>query len=212
MEVGGMNRDSDTGAWLSNQIELLRFEKKDPEIQRLLNDTKDELYRERSPNGSLIGSSFKPVSELRGWENLRAQNLDDCERDGSLMQSFVLRQTPSKWNGWWIYLINAEASLFKDQKQIAIKQVEIALSTLPKKPNFAVSLYARARAARIYAWAGADDAAMDLLEGLASGYPGLGPAAIVRDPFYELPLRNNARWQRLKIRLETDLAAVSERK
>jgi hypothetical protein len=46
-----------------------------------------------------------------------------------------------------------------------------------------------------------------LLEKLATGYPGVGPAVIARDPLYSQPLAGNARWQALQKRLEADIAA-----
>jgi hypothetical protein len=57
----------------------------------------------------------------------------------------------------------------------------------------------------ILAWAGAQDEAIALLEGLSNGFPGLGPAEITRDPLYSKPLANNVRYQALEKGLEEQI-------
>ena len=81
-----------------------------------------------------------------------------------------------------------------------------ALSLLRKYPGAASSIFARSRAARILAWAGSHAAALDLLATLATQTPGIGPAEIVRDPLYEIPLRENARYREMAEKLESDIA------
>ena len=48
---------------------------------------------------------------------------------------------------------------------------------------------------------------MALLETLSRGYPGVGPATIVRDPFFSTPLASNPRWRSLEQALNAELAA-----
>ncbi len=48
---------------------------------------------------------------------------------------------------------------------------------------------------------------MALLETLSRGYPGVGPATIVRDPFFSTPLASNPRWRSLAQALNAELAA-----
>jgi hypothetical protein len=62
-------------------------------------------------------------------------------------------------------------------------------------------------AARVLAWGGAHDDAVTLLEGLSRDYPGVGPATIVRDPFFSTPLASNPRWRALAQALNAELAA-----
>ena len=61
------------------------------------------------------------------------------------------------------------------------------------------------RSARVLAWAGAKDEAVELLEGLSTGENGLGPAEITRDPLYTVPLAEHPRFQQLVARLEAQM-------
>ena len=61
--------------------------------------------------------------------------------------------------------------------------------------------------ARVLAWAGEDDEAIAILETLSRGYPGVGPATIVRDPFYSTRLFANPRWRELEQALNEEIAA-----
>jgi hypothetical protein len=70
-----------------------------------------------------------------------------------------------------------------------------------------IERYSRALAARIFAWAGADHEAVNLLEQLSTQFPMLGPAEITRDPLYGIPLHNNARYQALAQKLDAEIAA-----
>jgi hypothetical protein len=47
-----------------------------------------------------------------------------------------------------------------------------------------------------------------LLEGRAAATPGPGPAEIVRDPLYTIPLAKNARFQKLSARLEAQMREI----
>jgi hypothetical protein len=73
-------------------------------------------------------------------------------------------------------------------------------------PTASVRMFARTLGARILAWSGAQDQALDILEGLSGGLPALGPAAITRDPLFAVPLHNSARYARLKQKLELEIA------
>jgi hypothetical protein len=58
--------------------------------------------------------------------------------------------------------------------------------------------------AAVFAWSGAQDQAVDLLEGLIKSPRGPGPIRIARDPLYTVPLAKNARFQRLVSELEAE--------
>ncbi len=72
---------------------------------------------------------------------------------------------------------------------------------------FPESVHVRLMAARVLAWGGAHDEAVGLLETLARGYPGVGPATVVRDPFFSRPLAANPRWGALAQALNAEIAA-----
>jgi hypothetical protein len=65
--------------------------------------------------------------------------------------------------------------------------------------------------ARVLAWAGKQDAAVDLLTRLATDVPGLPPADIARQPYYTTPLGDNARFAALAQKLEAEMAATDLR-
>lgn len=67
---------------------------------------------------------------------------------------------------------------------------------------------AQSLAARSLAWAGEHDAAVELLERLATDEPGLPPALIARQPWYTVPLRDHPRFRALLARLDPQMAAT----
>jgi hypothetical protein len=138
---------------------------------------------------------LKPVAELRGWERLMAGDAKGAAQAGAALTEYLQKEKPATWNAWWFALLEAEANLFKADKALAAAQATNSLSLLRKYPGFAGSVYARSRAARILAWAGEENQAMDLLDALATRTPGVGPAEIYQDPLYEIPLGKNARFR-----------------
>jgi hypothetical protein len=75
----------------------------------------------------------------------------------------------------------------------------------PQGLNVAIDRFAPATAALIFAWAGSHDEAAELLPDLSSGFPGLGPAEITRDPLYSVPLADNEKYRALERRLESEI-------
>ena len=207
-DVERLNAASDMASKFSWQFELLRIEKRYADMSALLDGTNQTMFREHNPYGNLNlnGASPKPVAELRGWERLMAGDARGAERAGEALSGFVRASAVTSWNAWWMKLIEAEAALFKGDKALAAADATRALSLLRKYPGVASSIYARSRAARILAWAGSQDPAMDLLETLATQSPGIGPAEIVRDPLYDIPLRANVRYREMAGRLERAIA------
>jgi TolB-like protein/DNA-binding winged helix-turn-helix (wHTH) protein len=207
-DVERLNAASELAAKLSWQFELLRIEKRYADMSKLLDGTNQTMFREHNPYGNLNlnGGAAKPVAELRGWERLVVSDPKGAVREGVVLSEFVRSSSVTPWNAWWIKLLEAEAALFKGNKEQAAADVTSALSLLRKYPGAASSIYARSRAARILAWAGSQDQALDLLQTLATQSPGIGPAEIVRDPLYEIPLRENARYREMAGTLERAIA------
>ena len=88
---------------------------------------------------------------------------------------------------------------------VAITAAREALMLTPCKLDTPRSRYASAVAARVFAWVGAEDEAVTLLEQLAVLQPGLLPAEITRDPLYFIPLTENSRYRALVERLEVQI-------
>lgn len=206
-DVDRLSDTSEIAAKLSWEFELLRFEKRTSEISALLDRTDRVMFREHNPYGNLnlYGASPKPVAELRGWERLMLGDAKGAARAGETLAAFVRTTPVTSWNAWWMKLLESEAALFKGDAALAAADAVDALSLLRKYPGFAGSIYARSRVARVLAWAGRQDQAVDLLATLATQSPGIGPAEIVRDPLYEMPLHAHARWRELAQKLENQL-------
>jgi TolB-like protein/DNA-binding winged helix-turn-helix (wHTH) protein len=194
-EVDRLSATSDTAAKLSWEFELLRFEKRYADMRALLDRADKPMFRQHNHYGNLSGVGLKPVAELRGWERLMTGDAQGAAQAGAALAEYLQKEKPATWNAWWFALLEAEANLFKADKALAATQASHALTLLRKYPGFAGSVYARSRAARILAWAGEENQAMDLLDALAMQTPGVGPAEIYRDPLYEIPLGRNERFR-----------------
>jgi hypothetical protein len=104
-------------------------------------------------------------------------------------------------------MLEAEGALFMGDKATAIENTRRALRMAPRGIHPGIERYSQTLAARIFAWAGADREAVNLLEQLSTQFPMLGPAEITRDPFYGIPLRNSVRYQALVQKLDAEIAA-----
>jgi len=194
-EVDRLSATSDTATKLSSEFDLLRFEKRYADMRALLDRADKPMFRQHNHYGNLSGVGLTPLAELRGWERLMAGDAKGAAQAGVALTEYLQTEKPATWNAWWFALLEAEANLFMADKALAATQASHALSLLRKYPGFAGSVYARSRAARILAWAGEENQAMDLLEALVTQTPGVGPAEIYRDPLYEIPLGKNARFR-----------------
>jgi hypothetical protein len=149
---------------------------------------------------------MNPVAELRGWERLLSGDRAGAASQGPIVLQFVASQKRRKWNTWALHMLTAESALFSGERDRAIAEARQAIGAIGTTSNLSVTVHGRMMAARIYAWAGAHDDALDLLEQLSGSYPGIGPAAIARDPLLSVPLAGHARWQALVRKLQAEIA------
>jgi TolB-like protein/DNA-binding winged helix-turn-helix (wHTH) protein len=191
----------------SSQFELLRYERRLAELKPLLSSFEAEEFRQFSPYRSLIGQVVKPVAELKGWERLLAGDRAAAAREGLLVLEYVKQQRRRNSNAWATHLLTAEGALFVADHARAQTETRAALAAMGDTPAFAVGAYARLMAARVFAWSGANDEAVDLLVRLSTRYPGIGPAAITRDPLVTKPLADNPRFQALAAKLDAEISA-----
>ena len=183
-------------ALLSSQFELLRYERRLSELTPLLSSFGGKEFRQFSPYRSLI-TVVKPVAELKGWERLLAGDPAAAAREGRSALEYVKRQPPRKWDAWAIHLLTAEGALFVADHARAQSETRAALAAMGATPDFSVGAYARLMAARVFAWSGANDEAVDLLVRLSTRHPGVGPAAITRYPLISMPLAEHAGYRQL---------------
>jgi hypothetical protein len=116
-----------------------------------------------------------------------------------------VNEPQTRWNPWFLKTLAAEAHLMIGNNGAAITAAREALMLMPRKRDTLRSRYARAVAARVFAWAGAEDEAVTLLEQLAILKPGLLPAEITRDPLYFIPLTESSRYRAFAECLEVQI-------
>jgi TolB-like protein/DNA-binding winged helix-turn-helix (wHTH) protein len=189
----------------SSQFELLRYERRLSELKPLLSSFGAKEFRQFSPYRSVI-ALVKPVAELNGWERLMAGDRAAAAREGLLVLEYVKQQPQRKWNAWATHLLTAEGALFVADHARAQSETRAALAAMGDTPDFTVGAYARLMAARVLAWSGASDEAVDLLVRLSTRHPGIGPAAITRDPLISMPLAEHAGYRQLAQQLEGEIA------
>jgi hypothetical protein len=148
----------------------------------------------------------KPVAELHGWAMLLAGNRAAAARDGRELREFVAREPVTRWNAWFLRVLSSEAALFSDEKARAIAEARSVAGMIPRNLNIAIDRYLPSTIAMVYAWSGAEEDAVDLIEGLTVRYPGVGPAEIAREPLFTVPLAKNARFLALLAKLEHEIA------
>ena len=189
----------------SSQFELLRYEGRLSELKPMLSSVGAKEFRQFSPYRSVI-ALVKPVAELNGWERLMAGDRAAAAREGLLVLEYVKQRPQRKWNAWATHLLTAEGALFVADHARAQSETRAALAAMGDAPDFTVGAYVRLMAARVFAWSGANDEAVKLLARLSTRYPGVGPAAITRDPLISMPLAEHAGYRQLAQQLEREIA------
>jgi hypothetical protein len=206
-DVARLRAGGEPNRTLSAECDLLRYEGRLGDLRTRLAAAAPVDFAQHSAFGSLVGASLKPVAELRGWERLLAGDAAGAARDGAALATFVGRLPKTAWTAWWRRLLSAESAMLLGERAGAIEHARAALRLVGDKPNFPESVHVRLMGARVLAWAGAEDEAVTLLDTLARGYPGVGPATIARDPLFNRPLASNPRWRSLAQALDAEIAA-----
>jgi serine/threonine protein kinase len=153
------------------------------------------------------GIGRQPTADFRGWADLLLGDRDAAREDGRKVLAFVQSTPKTRWNGWFLEALRADALLFMGQNDEAVATSTRVLAEA-RSGRRSRQIGAAILAARVLAWAGRDDEAVSLLKELATGIPGLPPADIARQPYYTEPLRANAMFGELRARLETEMAAT----
>jgi tetratricopeptide (TPR) repeat protein len=147
----------------------------------------------------------RPVDEFRGWTELLLGDKAEAANRGRDVLQFLSHAHETKYNRWFLRALTAQAYTFMGEKDRAIGNARESLTIAAQSPDLFVRTAAAAIAAQVYAWSGAPEQSVDLLERLASTTPGLSPAAIARDPLYATPLAQNVRYRALVSRLEDEM-------
>jgi len=188
--------------------DLLRFEHRYADLRRSLESVDAPSLRGSaitSGGFSLCCVGRRPTAGYRGWADLLNDDAFTAAKEGRSLLEFVANEPPTRWNKWFLRTLAAEGSILSGHREQAVTAAREALTLMPRKLDTLRSRYASASAARVFAWAGAEDEAVALLEQLAAAKPGLAPAEVTRDPLYFTPLARNARYQALVARLEIQM-------
>lgn len=196
----------DSAAIFRTHWDLLRFEKRYTDLRQILHSVSAFSVNSITSGGFVICCvGRRPTAVYRGWADLLNDDAVAAAKEGRKVLSFVADEPATRWNQWFLRTLLAEGSLLTGNKERAASAAREAIVLMPRKLDTLRSRYASAVAARVLAWAGADDEATTLLEQLATMKPGLGPAEITRDPLYSIPLARNQRYQALVARLEVEM-------
>jgi hypothetical protein len=128
-----------------------------------------------------------------------------AEADGQALLRYASDQGTDQTSDRYLQIIKAEGELFSGNSAGAITAARAALASFP--PRGTSRRFAASQLAKVLAWAGAQEEAVELLEEIATEFPALGPAEVTRDPLYALPLAANAHYRALERKLETEIAA-----
>jgi TolB-like protein/tetratricopeptide (TPR) repeat protein len=182
------------------EFHRLRWTHRYSELQQLLVRTGAAV-----PPGPGSTAGELPTARYRGWVHLLLGDRTAAAQDGRNILDFIAHQKETSWNHYFLRRLAAEGHLFSAERTqaVAAAREALAIRSLDIDPSFGTVTIAA-----VYAWSGAGDEAMDLLEHLATATPGPGPAEITRDPLFTIPLAHNARYQQLSERLEAQMRAT----
>ena len=210
-EVSAVEGTADAGSQLADHFDLLLYGHRSGELSRLVEQSDLTTIPQVSFGGFAIPSiGRKPVAELHGWAKLLEADTAAAARDGRAILAFVAAEPVTRWNAWYLRLLAAEGALFSGDKIKAVADARAAMAMTPRNIHPGIQRYALALAARILAWAGAGNEAVELLDQLSTRFPAIGPAEITRDPLFSAPLGSNPRYNALETRLEAEIAANQE--
>lgn len=154
-----------------------------------------------------VGGS--PLADQRGWLDLFLGDKGEAAKDGGRVLDFIKRTPETRWNKWYFTLLRADAALFMGDDAAAIKSMDESVALTNATEDKSDQTNAKMWRALIYAWSGRKDEAAALLEGFATSIPGLWPGEVVHNPGWNIPLKDNPRYQALSARLIAQMKATT---
>jgi hypothetical protein len=189
-------------------FDLLRYENRFEELRRLLDADATAVSAGIFNSLTLCCVGARPLAEYRGWAALLANDTDAALRHGREVLDYAANEQSTRWNGWYLQLLRAEGLLLTGADSQAVDAARVSLARVPRSENAINWRYAAAVAARVFAWGGAPEDAITLLEELDAARPGLRPAEITHDPLYRLPLEGQPRYEALQAKLSREIIEV----
>jgi TolB-like protein/DNA-binding winged helix-turn-helix (wHTH) protein len=144
-----------------------------------------------------LGIGQQPVAVLRGWGNLLVGDVAAAAADGREVLRHLDESEATRWNAHYRSLLAAEARTFLRDRERALAAARDALRTpaIDTPPAMAMKI------AAVFAWNGADDDAVRLLDALTANAPRLPPVYVTGDPMFTVPLAQSAAFAALVARL-----------
>jgi hypothetical protein len=209
--VFAANAQSDPDDALHITFERMILRREYRQARELLDEFAGDSIREPLISWFYAGPiGRQPTTDPRGWADLLLGDRDAADEDGRKLLAFVDSTAATRWNDWYLAALRADAQLFTARPGDAAETARMMLE-LSNKADASGRRAAEWLGARVLAWAGKQDAAVDLLTRLATDVPGLPPADIARQPYYTTPLGDNARFAALAQKLEAEMAATDLR-
>jgi TolB-like protein/DNA-binding winged helix-turn-helix (wHTH) protein len=211
-DVEQMGDAIDPDTRLAATYDLLRYERRFSDLLPLLQGSstaEPSTVATIRPRGfrepQAPGIGRKPLAELYGWARLLTGDFEAAAYDGrTLLRYAADNATTDQTGARYLRILKAEGELFSGNHAAAVAEGRVALAMFP--PRGTARRFAASQLAKVFAWAGAEEEAVVLLEEIATQHPMLGPAEITRDPVYSIRLAANARYQALERKLEAEIA------
>ncbi|HSC07450.1 MAG TPA: winged helix-turn-helix domain-containing protein [Steroidobacteraceae bacterium] len=195
---------------VDQHFNLLRMEGRYAELKTVLDGIAEPSVRVIAGTGasSLFGVGHRPTALYRGWAALLLNDTAAAARHGREVLQFVTNQKETGRNQWFLRLLQLQGHTFLGNREAAMAAGRDALQLMPATRDALSWLPTAAGVAAAYAWSGAEDEAVALLEEYSSATPGPGPALITRDPLFSVPLGRNERYRALASRLEAQMRST----
>lgn len=187
---------------LSLAFDVLRWSGNLDRLEHVLGAVRSTAVRAPFP-----AAGEQPVARYRGWTRLMLGQTDAAAQHGREVLEFLASNEETPRNRSFRRLLAAEAYVFLREPDLAIAALR-ELDALPPPIYAHDPRLLKARAA-VYAWSGARDEAVALLERGTTELPRIGPAEVIRDPLYTMPLADHARFSELASRLEAEIRNTS---
>jgi TolB-like protein len=196
---------ADESAWLVEmQFVCHRFEGRFSELWTYLEGVKlDALRMSQTP------TEPQPVAALRGWAAMFLKDRARAAEQGRKVLDFVASREETKYNRWFLRLLAGYGHTFLGEKSDAIAGAREALKLMPRSLDFQKGDNVALHTAAVLAWNGAEDEAVDLLEELATSKSVYGPGSFSGDPFFTIPLADNARYRAFFRRCKDEIREIN---
>jgi TolB-like protein/DNA-binding winged helix-turn-helix (wHTH) protein/Tfp pilus assembly protein PilF len=191
-------------------FDLLRYEHRYQTLDQLVQLMPTTLWAPENFEIYDMSMGNAPEREqIGGWSALLQGDAARAAQAGRGLLAYVKSQKPSPRSAFFLHQLEAQGHVFAGQSAAAIEAARASLELVPRERDAVSWIGVATIAARVYAWAGARDEAVTLLEQLATATPGLPPAYVTRDPLVVVPLAANPQYQALAGRLEAQMTALN---